>query len=103
MKDPSQNFARQVQKRADRLQKKRKMSLWQGLGVIGMVGWSVVVPTLLGLALGHWMDGALPTRFSWSLSWMVGGLIFGCASAWYWVDQEWMQLKNEEQDDGSES
>jgi len=103
VKETSQDFARRVQKRADRLQKKRKMSLWQGLGVIGMVGWSVVVPTLLGLALGHWMDGALPTRFSWSLSWMVGGLILGCASAWYWVDQEWMHLKNEEQDDGSES
>lgn len=97
MKD---DFERRVQRRAQRLQKRRKLSMWQGLGVIGMVGWSVVLPTGLGLALGHWLDRVAPMGFSWTLSWMMGGLIFGCAGAWRWVDQEWLQLKEGEQDDG---
>ena len=100
MKDDPQDFQRRVKRRVQRLQKKRKMSLWQGLGVIGMVGWSVVLPTMLGLALGHWLDGVAPARFSWGLSAMMGGLMLGCASAWHWVDQEWLQLKEEGQQDG---
>ena len=30
--------------------------VWFGLGLMGVVGWSVVVPTLLGAALGIWLD-----------------------------------------------
>ena len=101
MKNDLQDFQKRLDRRVQRLQKKRKMSLWQGLGVIGMVGWSVVLPTLLGLALGHWLDRVAPTRASWTLTWMLGGLIFGCAGAWRWVDQEWLQLKEEDQTDGA--
>jgi len=100
MKDDSQDFQRRVERRAKRLQKKPKLSMWQGLGVIGMVGWSVVLPTLLGLAVGHWLDRVAPARFSWSLSLMMGGLIFGCAAAWRWVDQEWSQLESEDSPHG---
>jgi len=30
--------------------------VWFGLGMMGLIGWSVVVPTLLGAALGIWLD-----------------------------------------------
>jgi len=101
MSQAGQDFSRRVERRVRRLQRPRKLSLWQGLGVIGMVGWSVVLPTLLGLAAGHWLDRVMPTAFSWGLSGMLGGLIFGCLAAWRWVDQEWSQLKEESQDLGS--
>lgn len=56
-----------------------------GLSIFGIVGWSVVVPTLLGVALGIWIDGRWPGRFSWTLMLLFGGLISGCLNAWYWI------------------
>lgn len=56
-----------------------------GLSIFGIVGWSVVVPTLLGIAVGVWIDGRWPGRFSWTLMLLFGGLICGCLNAWYWV------------------
>jgi len=46
------------------------------------------VPTLLGLALGAWIDRRFPSHFSWTLMLMVAGLGLGCLNAWKWVDRE---------------
>jgi len=59
--------------------------IWFGLGVFGIVGWSVVIPTLIGTAIGIWIDGAWPSRFSWALMMMILGVVLGCINAWYWV------------------
>jgi ATP synthase protein I len=59
--------------------------IWFGLGVFGIVGWSVVIPTLIGTAVGIWIDGAWPSRFSWTLMLMIMGVALGCLNAWYWV------------------
>lgn len=59
-----------------------------GLGMFGMVGWSVVIPTLLGLALGLWLDRKLPSNYSWTLMLLFVGLILGCCNAWYWIQKE---------------
>jgi len=100
VKGDAQDFSGRVERRVRRLRRRRKLSLWQGLGVIGMVGWSVVLPTFAGLALGRWLDRQVPSAFSWALSGLAGGLLFGCIAAWRWVDQEWLQLKEESQDVG---
>jgi ATP synthase protein I len=63
-------------------------SPWLGLGMFGMVGWSVVVPSVLGALLGFWLDHHHPVPFSWTLSLLVVGLIIGCVMAWYWVVKE---------------
>lgn len=59
-----------------------------GLGMFGMVGWSVAVPTLLGVALGIWLDKTFPQSFSWTLTGLILGLIAGCVIAWNWVIKE---------------
>jgi ATP synthase protein I len=59
--------------------------IWFGLGVFGIVGWSIVIPTLIGTAIGLWIDGAWPSRFSWTLMLMIMGVALGCLNAWYWV------------------
>jgi ATP synthase protein I len=42
-------------------------TVWFGLGMMGLIGWSVAIPTLLGAALGLWLDkrhpGAIPGRW----------------------------------------
>ena len=62
--------------------------LWSGLGTMGIIGWSIVVPTLLGAALGLWLDGHHPSAHSWTLALLVAGLILGCLNAWRWVASE---------------
>ncbi|OPY09258.1 MAG: putative F0F1-ATPase [Syntrophus sp. PtaB.Bin001] len=60
-------------------------AFWFGLGTFGVVGWSVVIPTLVGVALGVWIDRTWPGRFSWTLMLLIGGVMLGCVNAWYWV------------------
>jgi ATP synthase protein I len=88
-------FSRQVgemEKRKLKAQHENKQSVWSGLGMFGMVGWSVAVPTLLGAALGIWLDRDHPESFSWTLTFLVAGLFFGCFIAWHWVAKEQKEM-----------
>lgn len=60
-------------------------SVWFGLGMFGVVGWSVAIPTLIGTALGIWIDHTWPSQFSWTLMLLIAGVMAGCLNAWYWV------------------
>ncbi len=84
------SFSKEVgDKEERRLQAQyEKKSVWAGLGLFGMVGWSVAVPTLLGAALGVWLDKKYKVNFSWTLSLLITGLMIGCLIAWNWVQKE---------------
>lgn len=97
-------FAGQVGAKAARKLRARRHAapgVWYGLGMIGLVGWSVAVPTLLGAALGLWLDKHRPGAHSWTLALLVAGLVIGCWNAWRWVAQEERAMR-EEQEDGDE-
>jgi ATP synthase protein I len=84
-------FGREVGAKAARKLKARRnaqQGVWFGLGMMGLVGWSVVVPTLLGTVLGIWLDNDHPGKYSWTLTFLIIGLCLGCLNAWYWVDKE---------------
>ena len=51
--------------------------VWSGLGIMGLIGWSVVIPTLLGAGLGVWLDRRYPMSHSWTLTLLFLGLIGG--------------------------
>jgi ATP synthase protein I len=81
-------FSKQVSEKEKRKLKARHEnsgSVWSGLGMFGMVGWSVAVPTLLGTALGIWLDKIYHQSFSWTLTCLISGLFLGCLIAWRWV------------------
>lgn len=64
-------------------------SVFFGLGMFGLVGWSVALPTVAGIAAGVWLDEALPpSTVSWTLTGLVVGVALGCVNAWYWVSRE---------------
>lgn len=67
---------------------KGRRSAWYGFGMFGLIGWSVAVPSVAGLAFGVWLDQALPGRVSWALTFLVAGVALGCLNAWYWVKRE---------------
>ena len=62
--------------------------VWFGLGMFGLVGWSVAIPTLLGTAIGMWIDARWDGQQSWTLMLLFGGLFLGCLQAWRWLRDE---------------
>jgi ATP synthase protein I len=73
--------------------------VWFGLGMMGLIGWSVTVPTLLGTALGIWLDKHHPGDHSWTLVLLVVGLCIGCWNAWHWVAKEEKAMREDQGDD----
>lgn len=63
-------------------------SIWFSISMYGIIGWSVAVPTMLGVLFGYWIDRAWPGRISWTLTLMVIGVCLGCLNAWYWVQRQ---------------
>ena len=61
----------------------------------GLVGWSVTIPTLIGAALGLWVDKHYPSPYSWTLMLLLMGLIIGCLNAWRWVDSEYKEMQED--------
>lgn len=69
-----------------------KNELWHGIGTMGIVGWSVAIPTLLGIALGIWLDKNTNDSYSWTLMMLFAGIITGCALAWHWIAKEQKEI-----------
>ena len=93
-------LAEQVGAKAERKLKARRNSrqgVWFGLGMMGLVGWSVAIPTLLGAALGLWLDKHYSGPHSWTLMLLVIGLIIGCVNAWLWVAKEDKAMREEQE------
>jgi ATP synthase protein I len=75
----------------------RRRNVWFGLGMMGVVGWSITLPTLLGAAVGLWLDQHYPGKHPWALALLVAGLAIGCANAWHWVAKEDKAMRDEQE------
>jgi ATP synthase protein I len=83
-------FGEMIERKVERklaAQGKRHGAIWAGLGMSGMIGWAVVVPTVAGTMLGAYLDRRFPSEHSWTLSLLALGLVVGCLQAWHWVSQ----------------
>lgn len=92
-----------VGRKASRRLKARRegdQGVWFGLGLFGMVGWTIAITTLIGVAIGVWMDRTWPSTYSWTLTMLFIGLIIGCMNAWYWVNKE-SRHDEDDYDDGN--
>ncbi|MFO8068585.1 MAG: AtpZ/AtpI family protein [Alkalibacterium sp.] len=59
-----------------------------GLNLFGIVGWSVSIPTVLGIALGIFLDKRFTQSFSWTLTLLFAGIILGSFNAWRWIKEK---------------
>ncbi len=80
-----------------RAQRNSTQGVWFGLGMMGLVGWSVAIPALAGTALGIWLDSHHPGNHSWTLTLLIVGLAIGCFNAWHWVDKENKEMGEDEE------
>jgi ATP synthase protein I len=86
-----QRISREVNRKERRKLRARRTGgrgAWFGVGMFGLVGWAVSIPTVLGTALGLWVDRKFPSRYSWTLMGLLVGVIWGCLNAWYWIKRE---------------
>ena len=57
-------------------------------GQIGVLGWIIVAPMLIGLFIGRWMDHTFGTGIFWSAPLLLLGAVLGCWSAWKWMHKQ---------------
>ena len=76
-----QNLRRQWQEEGER-------PLWKNLSMVGALGWLIVIPTLLGVGLGRWLDATLGTGVTFSGALTFAGACLGFFLAWRRMQQE---------------
>lgn len=79
-----QAIARKAQQHA-RARREGRHTIWFGMGMFGLVGWAVAVPTLAGVALGRWLDDRFADGPSWTIMGLLAGVALGSLNAWWWV------------------
>lgn len=87
-RDPSLDPIRRDAERMQRRRHRPGESPLRGLSALGVIGWSVALPTVGGVLLGLWLERVAPVRFSWPLALMLGGLVVGILVAWDWVARQ---------------
>jgi ATP synthase protein I len=90
-KDTPDGMAEAVRKerqRRERWVREGQPSVVRFVGQIGVLGWMIVAPALLGLFIGRWLDHKLGTGIFWSAPLLLSGLAVGCWSAWRWIQRQ---------------
>lgn len=60
-------------------------AFWQSLSVLGSVGWPIVLTTVGGALIGHWIDTRWGTGVRLTLTLMLTGAVAGGAIAWHLI------------------
>lgn len=63
-------------------EKESEPSFWSGLARLGIIGWMVILPTLLGAFSGRFLDKKFDQGIFWTLTLIMVGLAIGCYNAW---------------------
>ena len=101
--DKKSKFSKEIGAKVERKLKARRAGgspLGFGVGMMGLVGWSVAIPTLLGAAAGVWLDNSYKSSISWTLALLVAGLCLGCFNAAHWVASENRKMQDEDENNG---
>lgn len=83
--DHMEEAARQALQRAEEGRADPEPSLGARLGQIGVLGWTVVIPTLLALAAGRWLDRQFATGIFFSAPMVMIGAAVGFWFVWRWM------------------
>lgn len=84
-KDRLADAARTEVRRARMAQDVPEPSLGVRLGQIGVLGWMIVLPMLIALFAGRWLDQRMATGIFFSAALLMAGTTLGFWSAWRWM------------------
>jgi ATP synthase protein I len=74
--------------RRERWQREGERSIGQNLAMIGVLGWTIVTPTLIGIFVGRGLDRTFGSGIFWTLGLLVAGLALGCSLVWKRIHRE---------------
>lgn len=74
--------------RRDSWQREGERAMGRNLAMIGVLGWTIITPTLLGIFAGRWLDRRLHSGIFWTLSLFAAGLTVGCVLGWKWMQKQ---------------
>jgi len=83
--DPLVRGARLRGERNKRWLRDGDASVVRRLSQIGVLGWMIVVPMLIGMFAGRWMDRTFQSGLFWTAPLLLLGAALGCWSAWKWM------------------
>jgi ATP synthase protein I len=87
-RDPLVASARRKGERRRRWQREGEPSTARRLAEIGVLGWVIVTPMLIGVFIGRWLDGAFASGIFWTAPLLIIGLVIGAWSAWKWINAQ---------------
>ena len=79
---------RRRRERQKRWLREGEPSMARFVGQIGVLGWIIVTPILLGLFIGRWLDHKFGSGIFWSAPLLMVGVVIGCWSAWQWMNKQ---------------
>jgi ATP synthase protein I len=80
-RDPLHEGVTRFGERRARWRREEGRALGVALSVVGL-GWLVVVPALLGIFAGRWLDLRFGTGVTFRAGLGLAGLVLGCVAAW---------------------
>ncbi len=86
--DPLVSSVRLRGERRSKWLRQGEPSVARRLAQIGVLGWIVVTPMLIGLFLGRWLDHVFKSGIFWSAPLLMVGLALGGWSAWKWMNAQ---------------
>jgi ATP synthase protein I len=86
--DPLLRNVRLRSQRRDRAQREGEPSTMKRLAEIGVLGWMIVVPVLVGLFIGRWLDELTQLHLLFTSALIIAGFVLGFWSAWRWMNRQ---------------
>ncbi|MGA8445749.1 MAG: AtpZ/AtpI family protein [Roseiarcus sp.] len=83
-----QEAALRAQRRADAASQQREPSFAARLGQIGVLGWAIVAPVLIGVVIGRWLDRTFATGVFFTAPLIMLGAAAGLWTAWRWMHRQ---------------
>jgi ATP synthase protein I len=80
--------ARRQQERERSWASEGEPSVTRFVGQIGVLGWIIVAPTLVGLFAGRWLDRTFGSGIFWSAALLLLGVSLGFWSGWRWMHRQ---------------
>lgn len=84
------------EKRKLKARRKKEVNVWWGFSLFGMVGWSVVIPALIGIMIGMWLEHHYTGSHTWTLALLLIGICVGSILALFMMAREIFKKEDDE-------
>ena len=86
-RDPLLRSVRVHGERDRRWRQEGEQGVARRLAQIGVLGWIIVTPILIGVFAGRWLDRTFHSGLFYTAPLLMLGTALGCWSAWRWMQR----------------